>query len=86
MLSSFCCLGNILLTFDLSVPACDNCFELNGLFFMGVIVVDLTATSFLMMMIYRCSKNTSDTPARTPKGESDSVIDLFSPSTFMASL
>ncbi|XP_037534446.1 T-cell surface glycoprotein CD3 epsilon chain-like [Nematolebias whitei] len=55
-------------TFYVKGKVCDNCFELDGLFFMLVIVVDLTATSFLMMMIYSCSKkNTSDAPARTPK-------------------
>ncbi|XP_017286101.1 T-cell surface glycoprotein CD3 epsilon chain [Kryptolebias marmoratus] len=48
--------------------ACESCFELDGFLFMMVISVDLTATSVLMIITYRCNKKkTSDAPTRTPK-------------------
>ncbi|CAN9511077.1 unnamed protein product [Ophioblennius macclurei] len=54
--------------------ACENCFELDAIVFLGVIIVDLVATVFVMMMVYRCTKrkaspgSTKNSRAPVPPG------------------
>ncbi|MED6238254.1 hypothetical protein ATANTOWER_014893 [Ataeniobius toweri] len=39
--------------------ACDNCFELDAVFFLVIIFVDIIGTVVVMMIIYRCAKKKS---------------------------
>ncbi|MEQ2290802.1 hypothetical protein AMECASPLE_006702 [Ameca splendens] len=48
--------------------ACDNCFELDAVFFLVIIFVDIIGTVVVMMIIYRCSKKkSSEVPPPTIK-------------------
>ncbi|XP_047247412.1 T-cell surface glycoprotein CD3 epsilon chain-like [Girardinichthys multiradiatus] len=39
--------------------ACDNCFELDAVFFLVIIFMDIIGTVVVMMIIYRCAKKKS---------------------------
>lgn len=64
---------NIKYYFYIQGKACATCFEVDGLLFLVVIVVDLLGTIGLMFLIYSCTKkrssagpaNTSKSPARS---------------------
>ncbi|MEQ2184109.1 hypothetical protein GOODEAATRI_004557 [Goodea atripinnis] len=48
--------------------ACDNCFELDAVFFLVIIFVDIIGTVVVMMIIYRFSKKkSSEVPPPTIK-------------------
>ncbi|MED6294344.1 hypothetical protein CHARACLAT_020176 [Characodon lateralis] len=47
---------------------CENCFELDAVFFLVIIFVDIIGTVVVMMIIYRCSKKkSSEVPPPTIK-------------------
>ncbi|MEQ2277125.1 hypothetical protein XENORESO_020245, partial [Xenotaenia resolanae] len=47
---------------------CDNCFELDAVFFLVIIFVDIIGTVVVMMIIYRCAKKkSSEVPPPTIK-------------------
>nr|XP_046244521.1 T-cell surface glycoprotein CD3 epsilon chain-like [Scatophagus argus] len=54
--------------------ACENCFELDGLLLLLVIIVDVFVTGFLMAIIYRCTKKRGSAgPVHTSRGPARSV-------------
>uniref|UniRef100_A0A8C6TKH1 CD3 gamma/delta subunit Ig-like domain-containing protein n=1 Tax=Neogobius melanostomus TaxID=47308 RepID=A0A8C6TKH1_9GOBI len=52
--------------FYIQGKVCENCFELDALVFVVIIVADVIGTTVIMIIVYKCSKKTSGGPQKTP--------------------
>lgn len=63
------CRANTCWTSHLSPAACKDCFEVDGLLFLLIVIVDLIGTSVLMMIIYNYAKK--KVPEQRPQRKND---------------
>ncbi|KAF3693039.1 T-cell surface glycoprotein CD3 epsilon chain Precursor [Channa argus] len=51
--------------FYMKGKVCENCFEMDAVVFLLVIVMDIIGTAFVMMVIYKCTKRKSSAGSKS---------------------